>query len=186
MHDYPDDVFRHHVQFERWRDDTRFSAHRAITAHLIASGGDSGCGRFGDFTAHGLYDFRLWGAGCTCRGVAWATHLVTTGDRLLLVSGYQAQLIHAFDFTSEDLQANQQGRMTSRQQAQVKPSIGDYLQKVGLTVLVTLIGIVLGSVESLLNPDPILDIGWDNIVIASGIITIIAVIVLRRLFRCHG
>lgn len=110
----------------------------------------------------------------------WFTGLVATGDGIFLLMGeIQEQLFAVFDFTLEDLQANQAGMMTDSQQQQIKPSILGYGKKVALTVTVVLIGTVLGTIELVLNPLPIFD---RNIPVGIGIIVIITLIFLGLLY----
>ena len=98
------------------------------------------------------------------------------------MSDYQAQLYTTFDFTPADLQANRDGKMTASQQQKIKPSLLNYAQIVGITVIVVLIGSVLGAIDIALNPSPLFGPDLEYVPIAFGIIVFVAMIILIGIF----
>ena len=91
------------------------------------------------------------------------------------------QLTEAFGFTDEDLQANRDGRLTPRQQQQVKANMMSFWKVAGLTIVVVLIGTVLGAFSMAWSGDFFADISY--VPIAFLIIAALAAAFLVWLYR---
>lgn len=94
-----------------------------------------------------------------------------------MVAVEQDQVTAVFDFSTEELALNRAGRLSERQRGTLKFNLLEYLKRVGLAVLVAIIGSVLGTIGILFGGEPIVgDINWWVVygIIALG--TVVAII----------